>query len=186
MLNKLIEALEEAIDFLEKNNYRYVVIGGLANTFWGIARATHDIDLKVLIEEGKYQEFKEKAYSKFETRKLPVQSPLIVAVIASNSVGIDFLLSVPGYEVNTFERAVRHQINNLQIWLCSPEDLIIHKAIANRDKDWVDIEGVLIEQVKKIDIEYVEKWLSQFADALEKPEILNRFLMLFKQIVSSA
>ena len=50
MLNKLIEALEEAIDFLEKNNYRYVVIGGLANTFWGIARATHDIKLKVLIE----------------------------------------------------------------------------------------------------------------------------------------
>ena len=186
MPNKLIEALEEAIDFLERNNYRYVVIGGLANTFWGIARATHDIDLKVLIEEGKYQEFKEKTYNKFEARKLPVQSPLIVSVMASNSVGIDFLLSVPGYEMNVFERAVQYKINKLKIWLCSPEDLIIHKAIANRDKDWVDIEGVLIEQVKKIDIEYIEKWLSEFADALEKPEILNRFLSIFSQIKSSA
>jgi predicted nucleotidyltransferase len=186
MPNKLIQALEEAIDFLEQNNYRYVVIGGLANTFWGIARATHDIDLKVLIEEGKYQEFKEKACIKFKARTLPEQSPLIVSVMASNSVGIDFLLSVPGYEVNTFERSVRYQINNLQIWLCSPEDLIIYKAIANRDKDWVDIEGILIEQIKIIDIDYIEKWLSQFADALEKPEILNRFLSLFEQIISSA
>ncbi len=186
MPNKLLEALEEAISFLEINNYRYVVIGGLANTFWGIARATHDIDLKVIIEEGRYQEFKEKAYNKFTARNLPVESPLIVTVKASNSVGIDFLLSVPGYEMNIYERAVQYKINKLKIWFCSPEDLIIHKAIANREKDWLDIEGVLIEQENKIDIEYIEKWLSQFADALEKPEILNRFLMLFKQIVASA
>lgn len=186
MPNKLIEALEAAIDFLEKSNYRYVVIGGLANTFWGIARATHDIDFKVLIEEGKYQEFTAKAYAKFEARQLPDQSPLIISVRASNSVGIDFLLSVPGYEMNVFERAVPYNINKLKIWLCSPEDLIIHKAIANRDKDWVDIEGILIEQRERLDAKYIKNWLSQFADALEKPEILNRFLSLFKQIISSA
>ena len=101
-------------------------------------------------------------------------------------MGIGFLLSVPGYEMNVFERAVQYKINKLKIWLCSPEDLIIHKAIANRDKDWVDIEGILIEQIKKIDNNYIEKWLSQFADALEKPEILNRFLSIFSQIRSSA
>ncbi|UCE04995.1 MAG: hypothetical protein JSW07_15415 [bacterium] len=95
MPNKLSEALEEAITFLEINNYRYVVIGGLANTFWGIAIATHDIDLKLLIEEGNYNEFKEKAHKKFKARLLPEQSPFIVSVVASNSVGIDFLLSVP-------------------------------------------------------------------------------------------
>lgn len=182
MQNKLLDALEEAIRFLEINNYRYVLIGGLANSFWGIARATRDIDLKVFIEEGKYDEFKDKAHKKFKARIFPEQTPLIVSVLASNSVGIDFLLAVPGYETNVFSRAFQYKIDNLQIWLCSPEDLIIHKAIANREKDWVDIEGILIEQINRIDIEYIENWLSQFADALENATILNRFKELLKQV----
>ncbi|UCE08811.1 MAG: hypothetical protein JSW07_15410 [bacterium] len=73
-------------------------------------------------------------------------------------------------------------MNNLQIWLCSPEDLIIHKAIANRDKDWVDIEGILIEQINSIDIEYIEKWLSQFAEALGNSIMLNHFKELLKRV----
>jgi len=29
---------------------------------------------------------------------------------------------------------------------CSAEDLIVHKAFAARPQDWVDIDGVILEQ----------------------------------------
>ena len=184
MPNKLIEALKEAVCFLDKNNYRYVLVGGLANTFWGMVRATRDIDLKVLIEEGKYKKFREKAYEEFKARSIPQETPLIVSVLASNSVGIDFLMTIPGYDIIVFDRAVQSTINNLKIWLCSLEDLIIYKAIANREKDWLDIERMLSEHIDKIDLNYVKKWLSQFVDALEKPEILNRCITLYNKLKS--
>lgn len=184
MSNKLIEALEEAINFLDKHRYRYVLIGGLANTFWGIVRATRDIDLKVLIEEGEYQEFRKAVYNNFKARLIAQETPLIVSALASNSVGIDFLMTIPGYDLTVFERAIPYAVNDLKIWLCSPEDLIIYKAIANREKDWLDIERILAEQIDKIDVNYTKKWLTQFVEALEAPEILNRFSSLFKQIRS--
>ena len=146
--NKLIEALKEAVGFLDKNNYCYVLVGGLANTFWGMVRATRDIDLKVLIEEGKYNEFRKKAYDQFTVRTISQETPLIVSVLASNAVGVDFLLTIPGYDTIVIERAVKYKINDLNIWLCSLEDLIIYKAIADREKDWIDIERILTEQIE--------------------------------------
>ena len=53
--------------------------------------------------------------------------------------------------------------------------LIIHKAISLREKDWLDIEGILIRQQDKIDQNYVLYWLKQFAEALERPEMLVRY-----------
>lgn len=72
-----------------------------------------------------------------------MHNPLIVTVFATEQVGVDFLLSVPCYEDVMFERAVRRRLDDFEVWVCTPEDLIIHKAIANRPKDWSDVEGVL-------------------------------------------
>lgn len=35
---------------------------------------------------------------------------------------------------------------------CSAEDLIVHKAFAARDKDWLDIEGVAARQAGGLDV----------------------------------
>jgi hypothetical protein len=47
--------------------------------------------------------------------------------------------------------------------------------VAGRAKDWQDIEGVLIEQRGQLDLDYLEDWLSQFAEVLEQPEILAQY-----------
>lgn len=184
MEKKILDALEAAISFLQEYNYRYVVVGGLANAAWGTIRATRDVDIKVFIEDGRYEEFAEIAYKRFAPRQLPVASPLIVSVLATNSVGVDFLLSIPGYETTIFERAVQHKLNHLKIWICSPEDLIIQKAIANRDQDWLDIKGILIEQMDVLDYAYIQNWLSQFAEALENPDLIQRYSELRKELKS--
>jgi hypothetical protein len=59
--------------------------------------------------------------------------------------------------------------------VCTAEDLIIHKAISERDKDWLDIDGILDKEGKRLDQGYVMRWLEQFAEALERPQILQRY-----------
>jgi plasmid stabilization system protein ParE len=52
---------------------------------------------------------------------------------------------------------------------------VIHKVIANREQDWIDIERVLLRQGTKLDQAYVRKWLREFAEGLETPELLSRY-----------
>ncbi len=44
------------------------------------------------------------------------------------------------------------------------------------------IEGILIRQRGKLDVEYIQQWLTQFSEALENPEILTRFNQLYNTI----
>ena len=38
---------------------------------------------------------------------------------------------------------------------CSAEDLIVLKAFADRDQDWLDIEGILFRQKGLLDWDYI-------------------------------
>ena len=51
----------------------------------------------------------------------------------------------------------------------------------SKRKDWPDVESLLIAQRGKLDEAYIADWLSQFAEALEKPEILTEYQCLLAQ-----
>jgi hypothetical protein len=50
----LEEPLRTGVTFLEKQGYRYAVIGGLALAKWGVVRTTQDVDIKVLVPDMEY------------------------------------------------------------------------------------------------------------------------------------
>ena len=56
--------------------------------------------------------------------------------------------------------------------------------MAGRAKDWQDIEGILIEQRGQLDPDYLEDWLSQFAEALEQPEIVAQYRDIQERITA--
>ena len=176
MENELLGVLRHVLRVLEKRELRYALIGGIANQIWGQARFTYDIDIKVFVPDTNYRDVRETLISAFPESGRPElpMNPLIVSV-KIHTVIVDFLLTTPGYEEQIVTRAVPSNIADVPVWVCSAEDLIIQKALANREKDWQDIEGVVIEQQSRLDRHYIEDWLTQFADILEKPEILNRY-----------
>jgi len=182
---RLENALHEAIAFLEAREYRYAVIGGIANQIWGEARFTYDIDLKVQVPAMDYPAVRAAIRSAFPEPGRPhaPPNPLIVAVKIGEVI-VDFLLALPGYEEQIITRAVRCDLGRLQVWVCAAEDLIIQKAIAGRAKDWQDIEGVLIEQRGRLDLAYLEDWLTQFAGLLDQPEILTQYRVLQARIAA--
>jgi len=56
----------------------------------------------------------------------------------------------------------------------SAEDLVVFKACADRDKDWVDVEGVLIRQAKTLDWHYIRTHLTQLAELKDAPELVDK------------
>jgi hypothetical protein len=180
---KLEAPLHAAIGFLEEHGYRYAVIGGIAMAEWGFLRFTHDVDIKVLVPDADYPPVRAALRAAFpeRARQHVPENPFIVAVIIQEVI-VDFLLTLPGYEEQIVERAVRHDLGGRSAWICSAEDLIIQKVYAGRAKDWVDVEELLIEQRGKLDEAYIKKWLTEFAEALEKPELLTQYQALLKKI----
>lgn len=179
-MEKELEApLKEAVTFLEKQGYRYAIIGGIALAQWGFVRTTHDVDVKVLVPETNYTTMRNTLRAAFPepARTHVPQNPLIVAVTIQGVI-VDFLLALPGYEEQIIERAISRDLGGWSIQVCSAEDLIIQKVVAGRDRDWLDVEELLIAQHDRLDQAYIEEWLSQFAEALEKPEMLSSYQAL--------
>lgn len=177
-------ALKKVIDFLNEIDVPFAIIGGVANAVRGRPRATEDIDLKVLIRDRTIADFRQLAESRFAPHRRPwlgkAESALIISVEVEGTV-VDMLAAVLPYEEQAVERAELVEVEGVSLPICTAEDLIIHKAISNRGQDWIDIEGILIRQSGKLDLAYIQRWLAQFAEALENPEILARFAKLHKE-----
>ena len=185
MEEKLRAALRSAIAFLEEHGYRYAIIGGIASQYWGRVRSTLDVDIKVLAPHTDYSEAREAIRAAFPERARPElpANPLIVDTKVDDIV-VDFLLAIPGYEENIFNRAVLSELDGIRAWICSAEDLIIQKAVANRARDWDDIEGILIEQRVELDQFHIERWLQEFAEALERPAVLDQYHSLVERLAN--
>jgi len=171
------------VQFLEHEGIPLVVVGGLANAVWGEPRATRDVDLKVYIGERTAQEFAALVAEAFSpATPMPGGPALIVSIAVLPDVKVDFLIAVPGYEEEVLARAQLFQFGEMSLPVCSPEDFVIHKVIADRAKDWADVEGVLVEQQERLGQEYIRSWLAQFAEILERPDWLARYERLVRQL----
>ena len=83
---------------------------------------------------------------------------------------------MPGYENDVVERAVKFELEHgKSVWICSAEDLIIHKAVAGRAQDIRDIEGVIYRQGSAINADYVRRWLQEFSQAKGDSDLLDLF-----------
>lgn len=183
MERKLEAALRSAIHFLEANGYDYALIGGLALAQWGVVRATFDVDFKVAVPDNEYAAVRTALRQAFpnQTRQGAPPNPFIVAVDVDDII-VDFLLALPGFDELVIERAVRRDMGGWDAWVCSAEDLVIQKVIAGRAKDWMDVEALLIEQGDRLDRAYIEDWVSQFAEALDNPELMTEYLRLLAKV----
>jgi predicted nucleotidyltransferase len=169
-------SLREATNFLDRCGYRYAIVGGIALAHWGVVRATYDIDIKVLVPDSDYAAVRKSLWAEFSNTARPhlPENSLVVSV-SINDVIVDFLLALPGYEELIVERANQRELDGWSVWICSAEDLVIQKVVAGRNKDWLDVETLLIEQRDRLDQVYIQDWLAQFVEALEKPEIITTY-----------
>jgi len=65
---------------------------------------------------------------------------------------------------------------------CSAEDLVVTKAFASRERDWLDVETVLIRQRNRLNWRLILDELKPLVELKDAPEILKRLEQLRRKV----
>jgi len=184
MIEKLIKKTARNLD---RQKIPYMIIGGQAVLIYGRPRLTRDIDITLGIDTDKFESVEgvckklklrilvenPKDFAR-ETKVLPAEEP-------DSKVRIDFIFSFTPYEEQAIKSAKQILIDDYPVKFASCEDIIIHKMVAGRAIDEEDVKSILAKNENAVDIEYVNKWLSEFGKIAEHEGILERFNSVLKK-----
>ena len=102
------------------------------------------------------------------------RSRRVLLLRAASGVGLDIALGGLPFEETVVDRSSLFTFPlDVPLRTCSAEDLIVLKAFAAREKDWVDIDGVIIRHAGGLDWPYVHSQLGPLVELKEEPEILD-------------
>jgi hypothetical protein len=188
--NHVFAAALELQRFCESQEYRFCFIGALAVQRWGDPRATQDADLTLVTGFGGEEAFISALTKQFRPRRPDAAEfalrSRVLLLLASNDVPIDIALGGLPFEERTVKRASPWQIKpGMKITTCSAEDLIVHKAFANRGQDWPDIERVLIRRGKGLNINLILEELRPLLELKGEPEIEDRLRQMIARETAS-
>ncbi len=174
-MTSLERALKEITSFFESRRVPYMVIGGIATLVWGSPRSTVDVDITVQVTDAARSDFVAQIASAFALRtKDPtgfVRDTRVPPVMTTQGIPIDLMFALLPYEEQAIRRAVRRQLGEIAMQVCTAEDLIIHKIISDRLQDRADVLAVIQRQKQTLDRTYLDPIIAAMAQELEKPEI---------------
>jgi hypothetical protein len=168
---ELPRAVRDITAIFERMNCCYALMGGLATRIYGIPRATFDVDFTVAIKRDRLAEFYDHVAESGYTVPEPylagwideVAKMALVKVrlyLRDRTVDVDMFLAESDYQDQVLLRRRRESAEDIDAWFVSPEDLILLKLIANRERDILDIRDVLLVQ-GQLDTAYMRKWAAE-------------------------
>jgi hypothetical protein len=183
---RLFAAAQEVQRFMQERHWEFCIIGGLALTRWGEPRGTGDVDITLLTGLGNEEPFIGDLLVTFPSRVADAAAfalrNRVLLVQASNGVPVDIALGGFPFEEVAVRRATPFEFApGVSLMTCSAEDLIVFKAFAAREQDWVDVAGVAVRQGSGLDWAYIEDQLRVLCELKQEPEILDRLRRVREQ-----
>ncbi|MDY7037865.1 MAG: hypothetical protein SV375_17095 [Thermodesulfobacteriota bacterium] len=89
-------------------------------------------------------------------------------------VRIDLVRADLPFEKEAITRSRIVDFFGVKIRICTAEDLIIQKAISSKEKDWLDIRGVIENQPDKMDWRHILKHCKDLSIFLDNKEIYGK------------
>lgn len=162
----IIDLLKRVTQSLEEKKIPYMLSGSLALNAYSVPRMSLDIDIVIDLHE-KYLDdffeiFDENYYLNKKTVKQEIQRHGMFNVIdLKTGFKVDFILKKETeYRNNEFSRRKRESIADFDVWIVSPEDLIISKIDwiqqLKSDKQINDIENLIA--IPGLDMNYIIYW----------------------------
>jgi hypothetical protein len=177
-MRQLIEIATELQAVCDSKRWHSCVIGGLAVQRWGEPRLTLDVDISLLTGFGTESIYIEALLSLYQGRVTDAAAFALrnrVLLLQKDRVGIDVALAAIPFEERVLDRATAFEfLPGADLRTCSAEDLIVYKAFADRPRDWIDVEGILLRQQGCLNLELVFYELTPLSEAKESPEILHK------------
>jgi hypothetical protein len=149
----------------ESGSYPYLIYGGLAAAFWGEPRYTEDVDLVLFVPERHACKFLRAA----ARAGFAVDEDLALQQIrvsgwarlplarAKSPWHLDFTLGDTPFDRSALERKRQVTLFDRKVWMASPEDVVVYKLVSARERDVLDIGGIVKRQ-KHLDLAYLRKW----------------------------
>jgi hypothetical protein len=179
-MTDLTEPFRDFVTLFEGSRIPYVLMGGLAVAAHGLPRPTHDVDFTVSLPrehlQDLYQAATELGYTVPEAflggwvdqvGGMPLVR--LQGWVRGRSIDVDVFLAESPYQLELFKRKLRIQVEGLEAWLVSPEDLVLLKLVAGRPRDHADIADILFVQ-GQLDEVYLRRWAADLGipDRLEQ------------------
>lgn len=179
-MNGLLAAAAEIQDYLRDATQQFCFIGGLALQRWGDPRFTRDVDLTVLCPYGSEPAIANLLLAKFSPRMSGARDfaleHRVILLNSSTGIPLDIALGAIPFEERCVARATHFDYGNAQLLTCGAEDLIVMKAFAGRDRDWADIETIVMRQSAKLDWPLIFAEIKPLAELRDANLILDRLV----------
>ena len=159
----LLATLKTLLTAFPPEGPAYCLIGALALGAWGRVRATHDIDLLLLLGEEQTQRLVASlapfgfSFDSEWANRNPMAKGRVTR-LRHSGYPVDLISIQDDQERETLARRVSLILEDVSAWVCTAEDLIILKLKACRDQDLVDAQSVIHRQGAGLDREYLWKW----------------------------
>lgn len=178
-MNPLFAAALDLQRFFEARRWRFCFIGGLAVQRWGEPRLTLDVDCTLLTGFGQEAHYVDQLLAAFTGR---VDGPRefalahrVLLLYGSSRVPLDVALGAMPFEERSVDRASAFDIGSGQsLLICSAEDLIVFKAFAGRERDWLDIDTIIARQRHGLDVDAIWRELMPLLELKEDAETPSR------------
>lgn len=187
----LAPAIRALCNLFKASDIPGMIIGGVAASIHGQARATEDVDATVLLDERHLNRFVKLAaveglYPRIsDAITFARRNAVLLLEHSESGVSVDIALGRLAFERYAVEHATFFKIDDLIVPVVAPEDLIVMKAIAHRPQDLQDIR-VIVSSNPKLNVARIRREVCGMAIALDMPELWTDIAELFQRSRSHA
>lgn len=172
--------LKTVVQRLENAGIPYMITGSTAANYYCQPRMTRDIDIVIKTstnQVGKlYLLFKEDFYVDMNAVEEAVRNRNLFNIIhLEKALKVDMIVMKEGeYRETEFSRRLRHDVSGVNMFMVSPEDLILSKLLWAKDSlsemQLGDVRNLILFNRDSLDFKYLTEWAGKLAvtDMLEK------------------
>jgi predicted nucleotidyltransferase len=166
-----------------QHRLEYVVIGGVAIMYYLQYRATRDIDISLCLDLQQIEPVGDILLHHFD----PIfDQPLeffgrhfvLPLIDPQTQIRVDVSAGLGGFERMAVAHAKRVRFAQVEINICSIEDLIIFKLVAARPIDLADAEMLVQKYQPELDKQYLLQIAYEFAQ-LERADVIEKLQSYF-------
>lgn len=161
---------------LERRGVACAVGGALCLAWWGVPRATKDLDVNLFVADDALEpafDALEAVGARVDRQAARARARARGDVVAElDGMRIDLFVSFHRYHDEVARRVTRGRLpGGPEVGFLAAEDLCVFKVLFYRAKDLVDLDRLFAARGREFDIDYVLRWL---ADLLgEDPRIAD-------------